>query len=381
MTQEYITQGFVQALFKFNPNATVRERKKELGMPDSITLSELLDLYREFVACDHHMKLSSDNYTEYKRWLSKRSIIQNIWRVFFHLMDVPVNRLNNYNVHQYSLAYQRAHSLANSTINRCVTNLRGLLTWGYKNQILKEHRLREYSILPVPSAHNMGVRRTLSAAEIRKLVKVLEKRENDKRNARSHANLIRGKGGEAELPEYPAKGEGFVDYVYPMIMLSLFTGARKGSVRGLRWRDINEKDKCVIYQAENSKTGVTTVVPLVPKIMNILLLWKKQNGISDSQSDMARYVFTGRDGVTPLNASCPRCWYQLLKEAGIEGFRWHDMRHTFATHLVQNGTDIATLKTLMGHSNINTTAIYLHTSVKHMHESVKVLNSVFKLSA
>ena len=210
-------------------------------------------------------------------------------------------------------------------------------------------------------------------------MRVLRKREAERRNMRIRYNKHRQEHKLEPIPYHPLKGEGYTDYVFPMILLSLFTGARKGSVRGLKWRDINFVTKEIIFQAESSKTAKTNVVPMTDKLSVVLSLWKKQNNISNSIVDGNRYVFTGRDGVTPLDASCPRCWKKLLEDAKIESFRWHDLRHTFATLLVQKGVDIETLKTLMGHANINTTAIYLHSTNKHMHNSVKHLNNIIHI--
>ena len=343
---------------------------------DNMTVSQLLDLYEMYLTGGREIKLGPDNYNEYKRYVSKKGILQNIWRVFFHIMDMPIYTITNYNIHQYICGYQHEHALSNSTMNRSVTNLRGMLTWGYKMGLLHEHKLTGFENLPMDASKNLGVRRYLSEEEINRLMRVLRKRESERRNARIRYNQHRKEHGLAPIDYHPLKGEGYTDYVFPMILLSLFTGARKGSVRGLKWRDINFASKEIVFQAESSKTAKTNIVPMTEKLSMILSLWKKQNNISNSIADGNKYVFTGRDGITPLDASCPRCWKKLLEEAKIECFRWHDLRHTFATLLVQKGVDIETLKNLMGHSNINTTAIYLHSTNKHMHNSVKHLNNI-----
>lgn len=178
-----------------------------------------------------------------------------------------------------------------------------------------------------------------------------------------------------EIPEYPDYGQGYVDYVYPMVMTALLTGGRKGSLRGLKWRDVDFEGSTIIYQGENSKAGNTIIVPMTKKLREILMRWKKQKNITESFEDKNKFVFS-RDGVLPLSITSPSCWHDILKDAKIENFRWHDMRHTYASTLIQNGVDIATVKELMGHSDIKTTAIYLHVAPKHMKESVKVFDHI-----
>ena len=330
MTTTALTQEYVNSLF------TLEKPQKDIQIPvlaipaknkktkctvqyiqqppkprDEITLSELLALYEKYLTGGRKVKLEADNLNEYNRYISKNGIIQNIWRVFFKIMDMPVYTLTNYNIHQFAVAYQNEHGLRNSTINRCVTNLRGMLTWGFRMGLLHEHKLTGYQNLPVDEMLNLGVRRFLSEEEISRLMKVLKHRETEKRNMRDRYNKHRIAHNLDPISYHPDKSDGYVDYVFPMILLSLFTGARKGSVRGLKWRDVNFAAKEIVFQAENSKTTRTTIVPMTDKLAIVLSRWKKQNNISNSISDGNKYVFTGKDGVKPLDASCPRCWKEV----------------------------------------------------------------------
>lgn len=63
-----------------------------------------------------------------------------------------------------------------------------------------------------------------------------------------------------------------------------------------------------------------------------------------------------------------------VNEAGIKNFRFHDLRHTFATRLADEGTDIFTLKEILGHADIKTTMIYVHANGKSSHRAVAKLD-------
>src|SRR5207302_43163 len=69
-----------------------------------------------------------------------------------------------------------------------------------------------------------------------------------------------------------------------------------------------------------------------------------------------------------------RVFLPALARAGIEGFRWHDLRHTFASRLAMKGVDLFTLQTLMGHKSIEMTQRYAHLSPGHRHQAVQLLN-------
>ena len=66
-------------------------------------------------------------------------------------------------------------------------------------------------------------------------------------------------------------------------------------------------------------------------------------------------------------------WCRTLKKAGVEDFRFHDLRHTYASHLVMAGVDMNTVKELMGHSDIRMTVRYSHCSPKHKIHAVETL--------
>lgn len=88
---------------------------------------------------------------------------------------------------------------------------------------------------------------------------------------------------------------------------------------------------------------------------------------------MSGYVFTTSRGTRILSTNLQREFWKVLKKAGIENFRFHDLRHTFATRLVQAGVDLYTVSKLLGHRDVKTSQRYAHHNVESVRLAVQKL--------
>lgn len=112
----------------------------------------------------------------------------------------------------------------------------------------------------------------------------------------------------------------------------------------------------MIY-ADEFKTSIPLGVPLTDAAMAVL---KRRKGLHK------QYVFAGEFTDAPLYKASNRAWYAALREAKLVGFRWHDLRHTWASWHVMNGTRLEELMKLGGWKTYSMVQRYAHLSVDHL---------------
>ena len=126
--------------------------------------------------------------------------------------------------------------------------------------------------------------------------------------------------------------------------------------------DINTLQKRLTIRGDSTKAGDTRHIPLNTEALAALEHWKKQKLDSDR--------------VFPIATSFKTAWAALLKEGKITTrFRWHDLRHHFASLLVQAGVPLNTVRELLGHGSLAMTLRYAHLAPDQKREAVDKLNA------
>lgn len=151
----------------------------------------------------------------------------------------------------------------------------------------------------------------------------------------------------------------------PMVWIGIYTGLRRGEIFNLKWKNIDMVNN--IITVEKSKSHKVRHIPINDKLKNFLMEYKNKTGGSGND-----YVVTYRgEKIKSLH----RGWKNFLMKSGVKKYyRFHDLRHTFASYLVMNNVDITTVQKLLGHSDVQTTMRYSHISDKHTTAAVKKLN-------
>lgn len=156
-----------------------------------------------------------------------------------------------------------------------------------------------------------------------------------------------------ELPEHLAD----------VVQFTLATGLRKSNVTGLEWSQVDLDGRVAWIHPDQAKARKAIGVPLSPKAMVVL---RRQVG------KHPRYVFTYRGN--PIGEVNTKAWKKALARAGIESFRWHDLRHTWASWHVREGTPLMALQELGGWESAEMVRRYAHLGVDHLAEFAERLD-------
>jgi len=305
---------------------------------------------------------------DFAPWVNthRKAAVTNLARIrknFEVHLNKPLSELNGLAVEKWR--QQRLnHPLKPAkatTVNRDLAALKAALSkaveWGY----LEQHPLTKVKPTKVDTG---GIVRYLSIAEGDALLAALKQRELTKRTDRAKANAWRQERAYADLPSLTA--QAFYDHLHPGVIVSLNTGLRQGELLSLTWSDITLPAQQLTIKGTNAKSGKTRHIPLNTDAMAALKQWRQQS------PDSNVLVFPGAKGKQIVDVKT--AWAKLLKDAGIDHFRWHDMRHDFASRLVMAGVDLNTVRELLGHADLKMTLRYAHLAPEHKAAAVEKLS-------
>ena len=290
---------------------------------------------------------------------SGASSIESIHRAFkpflnFPLVNIDLKLIEHWRIQELN------RKIKPSTINRLVASLRGVLTKAVEWDVIPEHPLRKLKPLKVDEGKKA---RFLSPLEGDKLFTQLNIRDKELIAARTRANEHRKTRGYPLFPNL--EPFNFGDRLTPLVTLALKTGMRRGEIFDLEWDAVDFTNKVVTVVGETAKSSRTRHIPLSPNALETLIEWRKQADPSNTR------VFPADNGGRLDNVNT--AWRNTLKAAGIESFRWHDMRHDFASKLVMKGVPLNTVRELCGHADLNTTLRYAHLAPDHKAGAIAML--------
>ncbi|NTU49678.1 MAG: site-specific integrase [Desulfobulbaceae bacterium] len=160
------------------------------------------------------------------------------------------------------------------------------------------------------------------------------------------------------------------EFLYPIFFTFLNTGMRKSELENLEWTDVDFSRRRIQISVKDDWMPKTNEreIPINDALYRLLQDQKAKTGEN-------RFVFPNKRG-EKIWKNCLRSRFMTLtKRCGFpEITTVHSLRHTFASHLVMKGVDLATVKQLLGHADIETTMIYSHLTDKHVEQAVGQLS-------
>ncbi|MCX5815318.1 MAG: site-specific integrase [Proteobacteria bacterium] len=147
-------------------------------------------------------------------------------------------------------------------------------------------------------------------------------------------------------------------YLRALLILALHTGMRRGEILNIRWEDVDFERKLITVM--ESKNGDKRGIPMSNLVFQTLKSYRER-GIKGKVFNISV-------------RSIREAYDKAILKAGINDFHFHDLRHTFATRLVQNGVDLYKIKEILGHKTINMTLRYAHHYPESLRGSIEILD-------
>jgi len=234
---------------------------------------------------------------------------------------------------------KRSGEVKPATVNQEIKRLRHMLNkaieWGY----IRENPCKGIKNMKEPS----GRIRYLSHDEMERLLKACD---------------------VSSLAEKPNnKGRTFSKiisvYLKPIVQIAIHSGMRRGEILNLQWKDIDFKERRILL--EQTKNNERRVIPMNETLYQVLKSFPvhlhQEKVFPDINGNMVTVAFE-----------------RACKRAGIKDFRFHDLRHSFASYLTMGGENLRTVQTLLGHKDLRITMRYSHLSPEHLREAVSRLD-------
>ena len=268
---------------------------------------------------------------EYRKWAERQRSYNSKKFFISHLENkfglLPLRRFNTMMIEQFQTE-EIQNKKKPATINRYIATLSHMFTKAVEWDMVEEEtlkRIRKAKLLP----ENNRRLRYLSKDESQKLVKACE------------------------------------IHLKPIVITALNTGMRRGEILSLKWDQVDLKNGFILLDV--TKNGERREVPINATVKDAL------HGLI-RRLDIPYVFYDPRSGKPFLDVK--RSFHSACKKAKINNFHFHDLRHTFASHLVMAGVDLTTVKELLGHKTLTMTLRYAHLAPSHKVNAVGILDRV-----
>ena len=274
------------------------------------------------------------------------------------LMEIDLKMLHAYQAERLD------DGVANSTINRELNCVRGLFRLAEEESVISSNPFRKLKPLKIDKKPKT---RFLDSSEEKRLISELVSRQNRMISERQNANKWREERHYELMQD--TSGYKYSNYLMPLVQIALKTGLRRSELLSLRWIDVifDENNSSIYVQGINTKNSQSRIIPLNDEAVSILKEWKLFCDDSDINSEFVFPNPVSGERMTEIGSA----WSRVLESAKINNFRFHDLRHTFASKLAKNGVDLNTIRELMGHADITMTLRYAHLSPGHLRNAVE----------
>lgn len=153
----------------------------------------------------------------------------------------------------------------------------------------------------------------------------------------------------------------------PIVLTAVYTGMRQGNILSLTWKQVDLQGRYITL--EETKNGERQLIPMHEELSRVFM------GLSKVRLLGSDLVFH-RDGRPLKKMTVSRALKRACSIAGIEDFRFHDLRHTFASLLIEAGEELYTVQRLLGHKDGRMTQRYAHMKYEKLARAVSSLGGL-----
>lgn len=305
---------------------------------------------------------------KYKQWMEgrHRSADSKKYRIniiLSHFGNLPLRNFNTLSVEQYQTNLINK-GLKPATVNKHISILKAMIKKAVDWNMVEEETLKRVRKVKLLTENNRRLR-YLSKEECHSLINSCD------------------------------------PHLKPVVVTALNIGARKEEILSLKWDNVDLKHGFILL--DKTKNGDRREIPInetlrmtlksltrrldIPYVFYDPVVGKRYKDIKRSfktalkraavekctKCDYQRTMTEVQTSKDP--GVCPNCSSEITVHKGIQDFRFHDLRHTFASHLIMSGVDITTVKELLGHKDIKMTLRYAHLAPAHKVKAVDILDS------
>lgn len=240
-----------------------------------------------------------------------------------------------------------------ATVQRDLMPLSAVYRHARKLRLVTENPVADVQKLRLD---NTGSVRYLTREEEQRLREALARRDARIIEERRSGNRWRSERGRELLPDITTYG----DALTPAVLVSIKTGLRLGELLKLTWSAVDLDAGRITIKGANAKSGKTRHVELSQEALEVLKAWK---------------IFAPADAVIGIKTSFKKSFAAVLADARITDFRWHDLRHSFASKLAQRGAPLNTIRELLGHGSLAMTLRYSHLTPDNRRDAIALLDA------
>lgn len=294
--------------------------------------------------------------------------ISSIKNAFGHVLIKPMADITELDMAKWN---RERSGVSIETRRRELTNLKALLNHAVRTKVIPSHQLTTYRLKgALTDKQSVPKLRYLNEDEETRLRAALDERDRSMIYERDQC-LRRWEVARGQAASWSTPDGDYADYLTPMVLVALHTGLRRGDLFTLRWHHIDfelKQIKKVIEKTSHSrrkagKKPINAILDLSDEAHRVLKQCHKQWGEGE-------YVFPSPVTGGQLT-DIKKAYGAVMVAAKIKDFRFHDLRHTFASRLVSAGVDLNTVRELMTHSDIKMTLIYAHLSPDHKADALR----------